>query len=452
MNAKICVLAVSIGFLSISPVFSQSLNQEKMDSLLHGLSLNNKVMGTLAVSVHGKSVYNGSMGNLSVSDSKSIPANEKTIYRIGSISKVFTATMVFQLIEEGELTLSNKLDTWFPEVPNAKLISIEHLLGHRSGIYNFTNDSEYTQWMTMPKTHAEMLQVISKNPPVFTPGSKWEYSNSNYVLLSYILEKITGKLYPELLKERITDKIGLTSTYYGAEMNTDRNEAKSYGFIGQWKELPETDMSIPSGAGAVCSTQYDLTKFITALFSNKLIKTESLSRMKSMLEGHGLGLFEYTFSDKKAFGHNGGIDGFISMLRYFPEEGIAVAFCTNGQAYPLEEIYHGILSICFNKAYEIPVFKAYALHSIRTEDLDKYLGVYESSVVPMKITITKNDTILIAQGDGQSAFPLEYTAPDQFQFEAAGIKIEFNPEKEELLLKQGGGSFLFKAVREMTSE
>ncbi|MDD4031949.1 MAG: serine hydrolase [Bacteroidales bacterium] len=448
MNAKIYVVALSIGCLSISTVFAQSLNKEKMDSLLNVLSLNNKVMGTLAVSAQGKSVYNGSMGYLSVSDSKSIPANEKTIYRIGSISKLFTATMVFQLIEEGKLTLSNKLDTWFPEVPNAKLISIEHLLGHRSGIYNFTNDPEYTQWMTIPKTHAEILQKISKNPSVFTPGSKWEYSNSNYVLLSYILEKITGKGYSELLKEKITDIIGLTNTYCGTEINTDRNEAKSYGFMGQWKELPETDMSIPSGAGAVCSTPYDLTKFITALFSNKLIRSESLSQMKSMFEGHGLGLFEYTFSDKKAFGHNGGIDGFISMLRYFPEEGLAVAFCTNGQTYPLDEIYHGILSICFNKEYKIPVFKAHTLHSISTEDLDKYLGVYESSVIPIKITITKNDTILIAQGEGQSAFPLEYTAPDQFQFEAAGIIIEFNPEKEELLLKQSGGIFLFKAVME----
>jgi D-alanyl-D-alanine carboxypeptidase len=108
--------------------------------------------------------------------------------------------------------------------------------------------------------------------------------------------------------------------------------------------------------------------------------------------------------------------------------------------YPLNDILIGILSICFDKQYSLPTFKTITL---KTEDLDKYLGVYSSTQVPIKITITKDNTALIGQGEGQPPFPLEPTEPDKFKFDPAGVKMEFNPDKNEMTLKQGGGSFLF---------
>jgi CubicO group peptidase (beta-lactamase class C family) len=199
-------------------------------------------------------------------------------------------------------------------------------------------------------------------------------------------------------------------------------------------------MSIPGGAGSIVSTPRDLTQFIEALFSLKLISKNSLLQMKTITEGYGMGMFQIPFYTKKAYGHNGGIDGFASNLVYFPEDSLAVAYCTNGQVYPLNDILIGVLSICFNKEYVIPTFNTLTL---TTEDLDKYLGVYSSKQIGLKITITKDNALLIAQATGQSSFPLDATEKDKFKFDQAGVKIEFDTDKNEMTLKQGGGNFLF---------
>ena len=162
--------------------------------------------------------------------------------------------------------------------------------------------------------------------------------------------------------------------------------------------------------------------------------------MKTITDGYGMGMFQIPFYTKKAYGHNGGIDGFASNLAYFPEDSLAVAYCTNGQVYPLNDILIGVLSICFNKEYSIPTFNTI---SLKTTDLDKYLGVYSSTQIQLKITITKDNSTLVAQATGQSSFPLEATEKDKFKFDQAGVKMEFNTDKNELTLKQGGGIFLF---------
>ena len=213
-----------------------------------------------------------------------------------------------------------------------------------------------------------------------------------------------------------------------------------YQFVSNWKQMPETDMSIPGGAGAIVSTPADLTKFIEALFSLKLFKQSSLDQMKTMTDGFGMGMFQIPFYDQKAWGHNGGIDGFGSNLAFFPDDGLAIAYCTNGQLYPMNDVLIGVLSIYFNKEYSIPTFNTVTL---KTEELDKYLGVYSSTQLPLKITITKENTSLIAQATGQSSFPLEATEKDKFKFDQAGVVLEFNPGKSEMTLKQNGGIFLF---------
>ena len=162
--------------------------------------------------------------------------------------------------------------------------------------------------------------------------------------------------------------------------------------------------------------------------------------MKTIIDGYGMGLFQIPFNNKKAYGHNGGIDGFGSNLAYFPEDHLAIAYCTNGMVYPLNDILIGVLSIYFNRDYKIPSFNTITLKS---EELDKYLGIYSSLQIPLKITITKEKNSLIAQATGQSSFPLEATEKDKFKFDMAGVKLEFLPDKKEMTLKQNGGVFLF---------
>jgi D-alanyl-D-alanine carboxypeptidase len=199
-------------------------------------------------------------------------------------------------------------------------------------------------------------------------------------------------------------------------------------------------MSIPCRAGALISTPTDLTLFIEALFGGKLVSQNSLNQMKNIKDGMGMGMIPIPFYTKKGYGHNGGIDGFGSNVAYFPEDSVSLAYCTNGQVYPLNSILIGVLSICFNSDYKIPSFKSF---TVKPEELDKYTGIYSSKQIPLKITITRNNSALSAQATGQSAFPLEPVEKDKFSFETAGIQMEFNPLKSEMTLKQGGGVFLF---------
>ncbi len=439
MKTKFFVVILLI-VLSVGNVFPQEINKPKLDSLLNILAEKNKAMGSLSILKNGTVVYSKAIGYSFISGSGKKQATTQTKYRIGSISKMFTATMIFQLIEEGKLSLSTTLNSYFPTIPNAGKITIGNLLNHRSAIHNFTDDPDYINWMTQPKTQDEMIAVISKNPSDFEPNEMTSYSNSNFVLLGYIVEKVTQKPYATNLQERITSKIGLSNTYYGGKTNTGNNESYSYRFVSDWEQQPETDMSIPGGAGALVSTPTDLTRFIDALFSLKLVSAASLEQMKTMTDRMGMGMTQMPFYSKNAYGHSGAIDGFVSNLAWFPEDHMAVSYCSNGVVYPFNDILIGVLSICFNRDYTIPSFNTIAL---KAEDLDPYLGVYASSQLPLKITITKNGTVLTAQATGQSSFPLEPSEKDIFKFDQAGIKMEFRPEKNEMTLKQNGGEYLF---------
>ncbi len=441
MKQKI-LTTILLTALSVSATFSQSLNKPKLDSLFNILAEKNKAMGCLAISKKGTVIYSKAIGYSYISDTQKIQATEKTRYRIGSISKMFTATMILQLVDEGKLTLTTTVDNFYPGIPNANKITMSNLLNHRSGLHNITDDSTYTSYMTQPKTHDEMLAIIAKSGIDFKPDEKFAYSNPNYIILGYIIEKICNKPYKDVLNERIISKVALTNTYYGDKINVKNNESFSYLYTTKWEQQPETDMSIPGGAGAIVSTPADLTGFIEGLFSLKLVSQNSLDMMKTMIDGYGMGMYKIPFFTRMAYGHNGGIDGFESVLAYFPEDSLAIAYCSNVTVYPLNSILIGILNICFNKDYTIPTFTKSAI-MLKKEDMDKYLGVYSSTQLPLKISITKDDTKLIAQATGQSSFPLEPTEKDKFQFEQAGIVMEFNPAKNEMILKQAGGRFIF---------
>ena len=442
MKQKLFSMILFIG-IAFGTVFAQSINKPKLDSLFNILAEKNKAMGSVTISKNGTVLYSRAIGYCSITGDEKKPSTYLTKYRIGSISKMFTSTMIFQLIEEGKIKLTTTLDSYFPNLPNAKTITISNLLNHRSGLHNFTNDPEYQNWMTQPKTQDEMLAIIAKNKVDFQPNEKAAYSNTNFVILGYIIEKIDKQPYSKSLEKRIISRVKLSNTYIGGKTNIGNNESYSYQYMGQWIQAPETDMSIPGGAGSIVSTPTDLTQFIEALFSLKLVSQNSLNQMKTITDGFGMGMFQIPFSTKKAYGHNGGIDGFASNLAYFPEDNLTLAYCTNGQAYPMNDILIGVLSICFDKAYSIPTFDSKQSVNLKTEDLDKYLGVYSTIQLPLKITITKDNTVLIAQATGQSSFRLDATETDKFKFDPAGIIMEFNPAKNEMTLKQGGGNFLF---------
>ncbi|PSL44314.1 CubicO group peptidase (beta-lactamase class C family) [Chitinophaga niastensis] len=329
---------------------------KKLDSLLNILSANNQFMGSLTITRNGHVIYSKISGYEQLNDHGQTPATEHSKYRIGSISKLFTATIIFQLIDENKLTLNTKLDQFFPSVPNAKLITIGNLLNHHGGLSDLKSIPDFTSWTQSPKSEEDILKVISQSTVEFSPGTKAAYSNSGFILLSYIIERVCHQPYAQVLQVRICKKIGLSETYYSEKRNTRPHESYSYEFQEGWKPVAETDWSIPTGAGGILSTTADMAKFITCLFSGKLISPKSLDQMKTITDNYGMDLVEMRFDDHLALGHTGRMDGYWSTLAYFPENGVAIAYSANGQRYAMDDVLNGVLNIYFNKIYALPSF------------------------------------------------------------------------------------------------
>ncbi|WP_163716831.1 serine hydrolase domain-containing protein [Mangrovibacterium lignilyticum] len=435
---KIKILLTLVVGLLCQLAFAQEFDKAKLDQYFDVLNANNKFMGSVALSKDGQLLYTKAIGFADVSNG--IQANPDSKYRIGSISKTFTTVLVMKTVEAHKLDLDATIETYFPAIENANKITISYLLSHRSGIHNFTNEKSYLDWNSEAKSEAEMVEIIAKGGSDFEPGSQAAYSNSNFVLLSYILEKIDGEPYADLLTKYITKPLGLTNTFFGGKIDPSNNECYSYKPGDGWKLEEETDLSIPMGAGSIVSTPSDLVRFSDALFGGKLLTSESLEQMETMTDGFGFGLFQFPFYDKKGFGHTGGIDGFTSLFTHFPDGNVSYALTSNGSSMNNNDISIAVLSAAYNKPFELPVFTTY---DAQAEDLDQYVGVYASAQLPMKITISLKDDKLIAQATGQASFPLEATAKDKFEFAQAGVVMEFNPTEKTMILKQGGGVFNF---------
>ena len=257
MKSKIIVLTLLLGINLTSR--AQSFDKQKMDILFSVIKKKDKGMGSVSIFHNGEEIYRKSYGYADLE--KRIKNDSSTKFRIGSISKTFTATIIMKLAESKKLSLSTTLGNFYPQIKNADKITIAHLLQHRSGIANFTNVADYMQWNTEKQTKEQVLNRIASGGVSFEPNEKFEYSNSNYVLLTFIAEDVTKKKFPELLQEIIIGPCGLKNTFVGSQIDTDNNEALSYIKLSEWKQEKETDMSIPLGAGAIVSTPFDLNTF-----------------------------------------------------------------------------------------------------------------------------------------------------------------------------------------------
>jgi len=273
-----------------------------------------------------------------------------------------------------------------------KKFTISNMLYHRSGLHDYTHDTNYTEWMDKPATHDELLKIIKEKGSDFKPGTKADYSNSNYLLLGYIIEKVCKMPYAWALRKRITSKLNLKNTYYGNPIIIENNESASYKYADNaWNKQKETNLSIHGGDGSVISTPGEMVKFINALFSNKLVNKSSLSKMETMADDYGMGMFSDKYGSKNSFGHNGRIEEFYSALWYFPDEKLSFAYCTNGINYPRTDILEGVLKICFNEPFTLPFSKSSILQSA---DLDKYLGKYSSEQIVVNCTKRQHYSIV----------------------------------------------------------
>ncbi len=427
-------LIFSSGFL-----FAQEINKPALDSLFNYLNREKIGNGSVSIFYDGKPIYSNAYGKSSVE--KSIFNNPETKFRIGSISKTFTATIVLKLIEENKLSLDTKLAKFYPEVKNSDKITIKNLLQHSSGISNITNDESYTSWYTKPINKKDLLKIINGYSSDFEPNSKNKYSNSNYILLGFIIEDVTKKSYADILNQYITKPLNLTNTKVGGKIFDDKNEANSYNYSNnEYKLEPETDMSVPIGAGNLVSTASDLNRFFYELLNGKILNSKSLEQMKTFSGIYGLGLFDFTINQYKGVGHDGGIDQFTSINFSPIEEKYTYTVLQNSNELNTSDVLVNLLNATHKSEIKYP--KKVVSINLSNEDLKKYEGEYSSTEIPPIIKVFIENGVLNAQASGQGSFELTATSATEFEFAPANIKMVFDGIKMQLI--QGDSTFNFQ--------
>ena len=417
---------------------TQTLDKAKLDQFFDRLAEKNKAMGSLTIAKDGEVLYTRAIGYAQIDATAKKPLTATSRFRIASITKTFTAVMILQLVEEGKLKLTDTLDRFFPQVPNAQKITLQQMLLHRSGIPNVRRD-QATWKPGEAVTRDEMLRLIAKGTPEFEPDTRNSYSNSGYFLLGLTIEKLTGKTYGEAVEERINSRIGLRDTYHATgRIDVSKGEALTYVPNGSdWKQGFETH---PSIGFQLISTPGDLAKFIHALFELKLVSAESLNRMKTIRDGEGLGIVPFAFAEKTFYGDTGGGDNYGAWLAYLPEEKLALAYASNATVHPVKDIVSGVIDIYYGRPFQIPSFEAFA---VSPEILDRYVGVYSHPDAPGKANITREGATLFFRPPGaQNAAPLEATAENKFQIQRA-VVIEFDTAKNQMTIRRRGTERVF---------
>ncbi len=407
---------------------------EKLTQSLDYISEKEKAMGEVSIIQGGEEVYSKSYGFLKQS--------EKSIYRIGSLSKVYTAVMIMKLVESQRLNLSTRLSDFYPQLAHSTQITIKHLLQHRSGLVNFTSLPNYFEFHEKPQTEKSLIEMFVQNGVGFKPDTQFEYSNTGYVLLSLILEKIHGTSFSEILLKEISRPLGLRSTYIYNSDSPLKNEVPSYKKAAKWIRDTNTHQTVPMGAGAIASTSKEVGIFLWSLFNGKILKTDTVTKMKSVTEGYGLGLMEIPFNDRKGYGHTGGIDSFVSVGFHFHDLDTVVVNLTNALSMKMNDISIALLSSVYELDYTHPKFEDEIKLTI--EIIKKYEGLYKAEKLPIDLNIFVKDGILFAQGTGQPSLAFTAVKADTFVNSGAGVELVFEPSSEEMTLNQAGQSWTLK--------
>lgn len=335
--------------LSFCSLLGQTKHQNSLDAIFDDLEKAGQAMGGISIYEDGKEVYQKSFG-FAIIDQK-IKSTSTTQYRIGSVTKMYTAAIIIQLIEEGKLKQDTPLNTFFPKLPNAEKITVKNLLKHQSGLFNITEDEDFTTWMIKPQSRVKMIHRMTKNGVIFEPGTDTAYCNTNYILLAYIAEDIEDTSFHDIVDDRLVRPLELKLTRIGTDPPKGAQEAVSYQRIDdQWEVVTDyTDMSAPGGAGAIISTPSDVNLFTTALYKGKLMSQASYQQMTDVSTGMGMGLGGMPIMGMQAYGMSGQIDGFRSLSIFFPEKGVSMTIVTNAYETSLQEIMMKVLQTYFKK-------------------------------------------------------------------------------------------------------
>jgi CubicO group peptidase (beta-lactamase class C family) len=418
---------------------AQSVEQ-KIDELLTAYATQNKLNGVVLVGEKGKIIYQKGFGYRNAEEK--IPNDVNSIFQIGSITKQITSAVLMQLQQEGKLSVHDKLSKYFSGFANGDKITIENLLTHTSGIYNYTNDTVIMKNdITKHYSQDQMLILFRSYPPDFEPGTKWNYSNTAYSILGYIIEKVENKPYEKVVRERIFQSLGMTNSGFDFTNLSSPYKTKGYFSLNP-KPMPApiVDSTIAFSAGSVYTTVGDLYKWERAISTDKILKPESWKTVFTPYKnnyGYGWGID--TMYGRKFTAHSGGIHGFSSYIIRFPQDETAVIVFDNSSSNSLSKISKAVSAILYGQAYEVPA--AIKEVSVDATILKQYVGEYE--LAPgFIITISLGENGLKGQATGQPAFDLYSEKENVFFLKVVEAKIEFvkdaNANVTELILYQNG--------------
>ncbi len=335
-------------------VFAQApVIQRNIDDLVTPYVKSKNFSGTIFVSKSGTTLYEKSFGDAMVE--WNVPNTDVTKYHLASVSKPFTATAIMLLEQQKKLSTSDMVSKYLPEFTEGNRISLHHLLSHTSGVVNINDFPEYDLLSVSSVSLDSIVKLFQKKPLLFEPGSKFSYSNSNYNVLAYIIEKVSGMKYGEFLKSNILEPLDMTRTaHHGNPLDIIDHVAFGYmpnGLTGLQRS-PYLDWTIKTGNGSLYSTVEDLARFDRSFFTNRLLTEASKAKMFTPnLSDVGYGWYLKPHNQHRRTYITGRSPGFSTYFARYPDEEICVIVLSNLYISSTKEIGESIASIVFQEPY-----------------------------------------------------------------------------------------------------
>jgi CubicO group peptidase (beta-lactamase class C family) len=349
---------------------------------------------------------------------------------------------ILQLQEKGKLNLQDSICQYIAECPQPwQGIKIFNLLTHTSGIPNFTDFPDYKKTMMLPTTVPELLARFKDKPLEFKPGEKFKYSNSGYEVLGAIVEKVSGEPYAKYLDQNIFAPLRMRDTGCDSTQRIIPHRASGYSFEGDTLvNAPYLDMTIPYSAGSLYSTVEDLYRWDRALYTEKLVSKKTLDQMFTPYkDDYSLGWIVRTEFNHKLITHDGGINGFSSSIRRYPDANVCVIVLSNLQNADTEKISHDLAAILFHQPFELP--KEHHTVKVDLKIYDAYAGQYQLAP-DFILTVTREGNRLMTQATGQEKIEIFPESETKFFLKVIDAQIDFVKDASgqvmQLILHQGG--------------
>jgi len=372
----------------------------------------------------------------------SVPNDGDTKFRLGSLTKQFTAVAVLLLRERGQLDLDAPVKTWLPDAPAAwDAVTVRQLLSHTAGLPDFTRLEDYEARKTASTTTEDLMARFRDLPLTFTPGERFAYSNSNYVVLTAIIEAASGQSYAEFVQANLFGPLGMADSGYDrADVILPRRAAGYADGADGPVNAGYIDMSVPSGAGGLYSTPHDLLKWEEGLFGGRLLTPDSLALLTTPVRsGYALGLLATQADGRTLVWHNGAVDGFRSYMAYDPAARTAVIVLGNQEGDVADKLGADLAALSIGRSVTLPSERRAI--ALAPDKLRQYEGVFELAP-SFALTVFVQDGRLMVQATGQAPAVLSAEGKDAFYLTIVDARISFTRNADGgvdgAILHQGG--------------